>query len=130
MAVELDGAKRYLRGLFPIQTATQSGLSNVLNNVYVFGLPTDYPETFRAKVAAITPAQVKSAAATLLGSENSVIVIVGDYGKVKDQLAQAQGEIARGLIQVYKGLGGGWDYQCVREPPAPEEHRPRLGPSR
>ncbi len=83
---ELQGAKAYLRGVFPIQTATQNGLSNVLNTVYVFGLPKDYPETFRAKIAAVTPEQVKSAAATLLGSDNSVIAIVGDYAKVKDQL--------------------------------------------
>ena len=30
---------------------------------------------------------MKSASVTLFGSENSVIVIVGDYSKVKDQLA-------------------------------------------
>ena len=36
---------------------------------------------------AVTPEQVKSAAATLFGSENSVIAIVGDWAKVKDQLA-------------------------------------------
>ena len=84
---ELQGAKQYLRGIFPIQTATQTGLSATLNNVYVFGLPKDYPETFRAKIAAVTPAQVKAASSTLFGSENSVIAIVGDYSKVKDQLA-------------------------------------------
>jgi predicted Zn-dependent peptidase len=84
---ELQGAKSYLRGVFPVQTATQSGLANVLNTVYVFGLPKDYPETFRSRIAAVTPEQVKGAAAILLGSENSVIAIVGDYAKVKDQLA-------------------------------------------
>jgi zinc protease len=83
---ELQGAKSYLRGIFPIQTATQTGLSATLNNVYVFGLPKDYPETFRAKIAAVTPEQVKSAAGMLFGSESSVIVVVGDYAKVKDQL--------------------------------------------
>jgi zinc protease len=84
---ELQGAKSYLRGLFPIQTATQTGLSGTLNNVYVFGLPKDYPETFRAKIAAVSPDQVKSASSTLLGSANSVIAIVGDWAKVKSQLA-------------------------------------------
>ncbi len=84
---ELQGAKAYLRGVFPIQTATQGGLANVLNTVYVFGLPKDYPETFRAKIAAVTPEQVKNATGTLLGSQPSVIAIVGDYGKVKDQIA-------------------------------------------
>src|SRR5476649_341651 len=85
-AKELQGAKAYLRGIFPIQTATQTGLSATLNNVYVFGLPKDYPETFRANIAAVTPEQVKSGAAALLGSDNSLITIVGDYAKVKDQL--------------------------------------------
>jgi predicted Zn-dependent peptidase len=84
---ELQGAKSYLRGIFPIQTSTQNGLAATLNNVYVFNLPKDYPETFREKVAAVTPAQVKSASAVLLGSENSLITIVGDWAKVKDQLA-------------------------------------------
>ena len=83
---ELQGAKAYLRGLFPVQTATQAGLAATLNNVYVFGLPKDYTETYRAKIAAVTAAQVKSGASTLLGSENSVIAIVGDWAKVKDQL--------------------------------------------
>jgi zinc protease len=85
-AAELQGSKAYLRGVFPIQTATQSGLASLLNTVYVFGLPKDYPETYRAKIAAVTPEQVKSAAGTLLGSDTSVIAIVGDYAKVKDQL--------------------------------------------
>ena len=84
---ELQGAKSYLRGIFPIQTSTQTGLSATLNNVYIFGLPKDYPETYRAKIAAVTAAQVKSGAATLLGSEHSLIAIVGDWAKVKDQLA-------------------------------------------
>jgi predicted Zn-dependent peptidase len=85
-AKEVQDAKAYIRGVFPIQTQTQSGLANALNTVYVFGLPKDYPETYRAKIAAVTPEQVKNGATTLLGSENSVIAIVGDYAKVKDQL--------------------------------------------
>jgi predicted Zn-dependent peptidase len=83
---ELQGAKSYLRGIFPIQTSTQAGLASTLNNVYVFNLPKDYAETFRENVAAVTAAQVKDAATILLGSENSLITIVGDWAKVKAQL--------------------------------------------
>ena len=85
-AAELQGAKSYLRGIFPIQTSTQTGLASTLNNVYVFNLPKDYAETFREKVAAVTAEQVQDGAAVLLGSENSLITIVGDWDKVKDQL--------------------------------------------
>jgi len=49
---ELQGAKSYLRGIFPIQTSSQTGLAGTLNNVYIFGLPKDYAETFGAKITA------------------------------------------------------------------------------
>jgi zinc protease len=84
---ELDNAKVYARGLFVIQNATQSGFSATLNTMYSFGLPKDYPETFQKTVSALSPEAVKTAAQMLLGSSDSVIVIVGDYTKVKDQLA-------------------------------------------
>ncbi len=84
---ELDNAKVYARGLFVIQNATQSGLSNTLNTMYSFGLPNDYLETFQKTVSTLSPEAIKTAAQMLLGSEDSVIVIVGDYTKVKDQLA-------------------------------------------
>jgi outer membrane protein TolC len=38
-----------------------------------------------------------------------------------DLLAQAQGEIALGLIQVYRALGGGWQIRLV----SPAELAPR-----
>jgi hypothetical protein len=54
----------------------------------VFGLPKDYPETFRAKMAVASPEQIRTASAVLLGSENSVIAVTGDWPKVKDQLTE------------------------------------------
>jgi len=84
---ELQGAKSYLRGIFPIQTSSQTGLSGTLNNVYIFGLPADYAETFGAKITAVSADQLKTASGTLLGSQNSLVAIVGDWAKVKDQLA-------------------------------------------
>ena len=83
---ELDNAKTYVRGLFVIQNATQSGLAGTLNTMYSFDLPRDYPETFQKTVSALSTEAVRTGAEMLLGSENSVIVIVGDYTKVKEQL--------------------------------------------
>jgi predicted Zn-dependent peptidase len=92
-AAELAGAKTYARGLFVLQNATQSGFTNTLNTMYSFGLPKDYPETFQKTISALSAEAVKTGAQMLLGSEDSVIVIVGDYTKVKDQLS-GFGEIA------------------------------------
>jgi len=84
--LELEHAKTYARGLFVIQNATQAGLTNTLNTMYSFGLPKDYPETFQRTVSRLSAEAVKTGAQMLLGSENSLVVIVGDYAKVKDQL--------------------------------------------
>ena len=83
---ELTNAKIYMRGLFVIQNATQAGLTNTLNTMYSFGLRKDYPETFQKIVTGLNAEAVKTGAEMVLGSENSVIVVVGDYTKVKDQL--------------------------------------------
>jgi zinc protease len=83
---ELDNTKLYARGLFVIQNATQNGFANTLNTMYSFGLPQDYPETFQKTVSSLSTEAVKTGAQMLLGSEDSVIVVVGDYAQVKDQL--------------------------------------------
>jgi zinc protease len=86
-AEELSDAKQYSRGLFVIQNATQTGLANTLNTVNTFNLPKDYPETFQRQISQPSAEAVKTGAQMLLGSQDSVVVIVGDYTKVKDQLA-------------------------------------------
>ena len=83
---ELSDAKQYSRGLFVIQNATQTGLANTLNTVNTFRLPKDYPETFQRQISQPSAEAVKTGAQMLLGSQDSVVVIVGDYTKVKDQL--------------------------------------------
>jgi zinc protease len=84
---ELNNTKTYARGLFVIQNATQNGFANTLNTMYSFGLPKDYPETFQKTVSSLSTEAVKTGAQMLLGSQDSVIVVVGDWTKVKDQMA-------------------------------------------
>jgi zinc protease len=83
---ELEHTKTYARGLFVIQNATQAGLTNTLNTMYSFGLPKDYPETFQRTISRLSEEAVQTGAQMLLGSENSLVVVVGDYAQVKDQL--------------------------------------------
>jgi predicted Zn-dependent peptidase len=86
-AQELEDIKQYLRGLFVIRMADDGLLANELVNIYVFGLPKDYLETYQPKITAVRAEEVKAAANALLGSADSTIVIVGDWPKVKEQLA-------------------------------------------
>ena len=79
-------AKHYSRGLFLIQNATQAGFAGTINTVNTFALPKDYPETFQRQISQPSAEAIKTGAEMLLGSEDSVVVIVGDDAKVKDQL--------------------------------------------
>lgn len=85
-AEELNDAKQYSRGLFVLQNASQSGLAATLNTMATFNLPKDYPETFQRQISQPSGEAIKTGAQMLLGSMDSVVTIVGDYTKVKDQL--------------------------------------------
>ena len=86
-AEELSDSKQYSRGVFLLQNATQAGFAGTINTVNTFGLARDYPETFQHQISQPSAEAVKTGAEMLLGSQDSVVVIVGDYTKVKDQLA-------------------------------------------
>ena len=85
-AEELNDAKQYSRGLFVLQNASQTGLANTLSTMTTYNLPKDYPETFQRQISQPSAEAIKTGAQMLLGSEDSVVVVVGDYTKVKDQL--------------------------------------------
>mgnify|MGYP001298819994 CR=1 FL=1 len=57
---------------------------------------------------------------------NQYAVIQQNLITQQDLWAQARGEIALGLVQVYRALGGGWEIRLQQEPvaaelPPPEE---------
>lgn len=56
---------------------------------------------------------------------NRVYLLEGVLVQQQDQLAQARGNVALGLIEVYRALGGGWQIRC--EPPQPVELVPTAG---
>ncbi|HET6268263.1 MAG TPA: pitrilysin family protein [Acidobacteriota bacterium] len=99
---ELDEAKAYQNGNFSIELASQAGLAGRIATIYTYGLPHDFIQTFRTKVNAVTAEDVEHASAKYFDTYHCAIVIVGDYGKVKDQvdpfgdvkLYQATGETA------------------------------------
>ncbi len=85
-AEELVDAKTYARGVFVIQNATQNGFAGTLNTVNTNGLPADYPESFQRQISQPSAEMVTTGAQMLLGSDDSLVVVVGDYPQVKDQL--------------------------------------------
>jgi zinc protease len=82
---ELADAQNYLTGVFSMGLATQEGLLGQLATVALNILPNDYLQTYRAKVRALTPEDLLSAARQYLDSANTQIVVVGDRAQIESQ---------------------------------------------
>ncbi len=79
---ELADAKNFLTGVFPLRAETQEGLTNLLVTQYLYDLPSDYLQTYRDKVSAITADQVQEAARKYVLPDLAAIVIVGDAEEI------------------------------------------------
>ena len=82
---ELDDAKSFLTGVFPIRAETQEGLTNLIVNQHLYGLPEDYLQTYREHVSAITADDVQRVAKKHLRPAEMAIVIVGDAEEILPQ---------------------------------------------
>lgn len=79
---ELQDAKNYLTGVFPIRAETQEGLTNLLVSQQLNDLPEDYLQTYRDNINAITIKDVQRVANEYVMPEKLAIVIVGDAEEV------------------------------------------------
>src|SRR4029079_1707569 len=59
---ELTLATSYLEGVFPIRYETTSAIAGALVNMVTFGLPENYFDTYRQKIASVTTQDVLAAA--------------------------------------------------------------------
>jgi zinc protease len=84
---ELQNAKTYSNGTLSLEMETQAGLANRLSTIYTYGLSRDFLPTFSTKLNALTVADIQHAAAKYFDTYRGAIVIVGDYGQVKEQVA-------------------------------------------
>ncbi len=83
---ELDFARDYLVGVYPIQSETPGQVVGRVLSVAQFDLPADYNETYQEKVRAVGPEQVKAMAARYFDPKNLNLVLVGNVGQFRDAL--------------------------------------------
>jgi zinc protease len=83
---ELQDAKNYLAGVFPLRAETQEGMTGLILNQQLYGLPSDYLQTYRDNVNAVTAADVQRVAIKHLHPDTLAIVIVGDAGDILPQV--------------------------------------------
>lgn len=75
---ELEGAKKYLIGSFPMRLNTQGKLANFLTLVEFYGLGLDYPEKYPSFINAVTEEEVRRVASEYLYPEKSILVVVAN----------------------------------------------------
>lgn len=83
---EINDAKSYLTGVFPIRLETQEGLIDQLVQIRMLNLPSNYLETYRDNVQAVTAEDIQRVAQTYIRPEEAAVIVVGDGAEVLDQI--------------------------------------------
>jgi len=79
---ELEGAKKYLIGSFPMRFDTQGKLANFLTQVEYYGLGLNYPEKYPSLIQSVTREKVLRVAKKYLHPKRYVLVIVANLKEV------------------------------------------------
>lgn len=87
-AKELEDKRGAMVGSFPLSIETPQGLAALVAFVKLYGLPANYLQTYRTRMAAITPAQVSTAARRVIRPQQALIVVVGDGTTLYERLAK------------------------------------------
>jgi len=83
---EIQNAKSYLTGVFPIRIETQDGLIDQLVSIKMFDLPGNYLQTYRDRIEAVTKEEIQNVARQYVTPDRAAIVIVGDAAEVREQV--------------------------------------------
>ncbi|HEX8267468.1 MAG TPA: pitrilysin family protein [Pyrinomonadaceae bacterium] len=85
-AQEMQDAKNYLTGVFPIRLETQEGLTGQILATQLYDLPTDYLATYRENINAVTASDIQRVAQKYITPDRLAIVIVGDAAAISEQI--------------------------------------------
>ena len=83
---EINDAKSYLTGVFPIRLETHEGLTDQLVQIKMLNLPDDYLQHYRDRVQAVTVADIQRVAAKYVKPDEAAVIVVGDGNAVLDQI--------------------------------------------
>ena len=86
---ELDAARDFLVGVFPLRFETPAAIAAALSGLVVQRLPDDELERYRPTVAAVTAEEVRRAAETHIHPDRSAILVVGDAERIEADLRAA-----------------------------------------
>ena len=82
----LDFARDYMAGVYPIQSETAEQVAGRVLMVALYGLPADYNRTFPDKIRATSLEEVQGQAKKYFGTENIDVVLAGNVGAFRNAL--------------------------------------------
>lgn len=83
---ELEDARNYLAGTFPLRLQTTEGIASRLAELAIYHLPLDYFDVYRERIGDVTPGGVLEAARAHLRPEAAAVVIVGDAKAIRSDV--------------------------------------------
>ena len=83
---EINDAKSYLTGVFPIRLETQEGMTDQLVQIKMLNLPNDYLERYRDRVQAVTIDEIRRVAEKYVRPDEAALIVVGDGTSVLEQI--------------------------------------------
>ncbi len=112
-AADLANATNAIVGSFPLSVETAPQIAEQVATVKLLGLPPDYLQTFRPRIAAVTPAALEAAAGRYIRPDEALVVVVGDGAKLYDRLATI------GPVRVVDAQGNAVAAASLTAPAAP-----------
>jgi zinc protease len=87
---EVENARLYLSGIIPLELQTTQQLAGRLADIEIFDLPDDYFDSYAARIAAVTRADVERVAREHIHPDRLAIVIVGNASAVREDMSRLQ----------------------------------------
>ncbi|MGC2063887.1 MAG: pitrilysin family protein [Thermodesulfovibrionales bacterium] len=78
---ELDDAKAYLTGSFPLRVDSNSKIAGFLISIEYYGLGLDYIDNYKKYIEKVTKEEVQRVAQKYLNTKDYLLVVVGDLKK-------------------------------------------------
>ena len=86
---ELAEVRDFLVGVFPLRFETTAGIAAALEPLAVYDRPADYWHAYRSRLESVAADDVLGAAQELVRPDDALILLTGDAGKIRDELASA-----------------------------------------
>jgi zinc protease len=92
---EVANARDYLAGITPLQLQTAEQVANRMAELFVYDLPDDWFNRYRADIARVTTAEIARVAAEHIQTQRLAVVVVGNAAEITPSLR----ELNRGPVE-------------------------------